>query len=94
MGPRNLVLNLRDYPAWDVTEADPSAMELHHPIHIRRDDGLIEIPLDHVDNYTIDIHWRTTPDQKLGLALSVLAVLVLLWLSLLPTAVPSLTTNH
>jgi hypothetical protein len=56
-------------------------MELHHPIHIQRDDGLIEIPLDHVDDYTIDIHWRTTPDQKLGLAISLLALLVLFWLS-------------
>ena len=81
MGPQHLVLNLRDYPAWDVTEANPSAMELHHPAHIQRDDGLVEIALDHVDNYTINIHWRNTLDQKLGLALSLIALLLLFWLS-------------
>jgi hypothetical protein len=86
-GPRDLVLNLRDYPSWDVTEADPSAMELHHPVHIPRDDGLIEIPLDHTDNYSIDIHWRTTPDQQLGLALTIIALLALLWLTFRPKLV-------
>jgi hypothetical protein len=82
--PRYLILNLRNYPNWEVTEADPSAMELHHPVRIPRDDGLIAIYLNHVDNYTIDIRWHRTWDQTLGLALSALALLALLgetWLT-------------
>jgi len=89
--PQHLVLNLRDYPAWDVTEADLTSKSPHHPPHITRDDGLIEIPLNNPNNYTIDIHWRTTPDQKLGLALSLIALLVLLWLSLRRSPTPTNT---
>jgi hypothetical protein len=77
MGPRYLILNLRDYPNWDITEADSAAMELHHPAHIPRPDGLIAIPLNHVDDYTIDITWHRTPDQTLGLALSILSIIAL-----------------
>jgi hypothetical protein len=82
MGPRKLVMNLRDYPAWDVTETDPSAEALHHPAHIQRDDGLLEILLDHTGDYTIDIRWRTTADQQLGLAASLAALLILIALLL------------
>jgi len=72
-----LILNLRDYPNWDITEANSAAMELRHPAHISRADGLIAIALDHVDNYTIDITWHRTPDQTLGLILSTVALIAL-----------------
>jgi hypothetical protein len=77
MGPRFLILNLRDYPAWDVAEADSAAMELHHSAHIQRSDGLIALALDHVDDYTIDITWHRTLDQQLGLILTTLSLLAL-----------------
>jgi hypothetical protein len=81
--PGYLILNLRDYPNWDVTEAHPSAMELHHPAHIARDDGLIAIRLDHADDCTLDIAWHRTWDQTLGLILSALALFYLTLTSLL-----------
>jgi hypothetical protein len=93
--PSNLVLHLRDYPAWNITDTTPTSTPIHPP-HIPRDDGLIEVPLT-PGTHTIDITWHTTPDQTLGLALSILALLVLLWL--LQTRPPiqnlkPLTTNH
>jgi hypothetical protein len=91
--PEHQVLNLRDYPAWDVTESDSNSKSLTHPPHTPRDDGLIEIPLDHASDYTINIQWHTTPDQQLGLALSSAALLVLLWLSLRPQA-STLPSDH
>ena len=76
-GPRYLILNLRDYPNWQVTEADSAAMELHYPTHITRPDGLIAISLNHVGDYTIDVTWHRTLDQQLGLALTTLSLIVL-----------------
>jgi len=77
LGPRYLILNLRDYPNWEITEADSAAMELHHPIHIPRPDGLIAFALDHVDDYTIDITWHRTLDQTVGLTLTTLSLIAL-----------------
>jgi hypothetical protein len=77
MGPRYLILNLRDYPAWDITEANSAAMELHQAAHIPRPDGLIAIALNHVDDYTIDITWHRTLDQTLGLTLSAVSLIAL-----------------
>ena len=72
-----LILNLRDYPSWDITEADSTATKPDHPSHFLRTDGLIAIALNHADDYTIDITWRRTLDQTLGLILSTLALLAL-----------------
>ena len=72
-----LVLNLRDYPNWDITETDPTSMERYHPAHNQRDDGLIALTLWYGSDYTIDITWHRTPDQTLGLAISALALVVL-----------------
>jgi hypothetical protein len=72
-----LILNLRDYPAWEVAETDSNSLELDHPPHIQRDDGLIAIPLYYPADYKIDITWRSTLDQQLGLALSFFALILL-----------------
>ena len=73
--PQTLILNLRDYPAWDIAVNNPPQMDPDHPRHIQRDDGLIAIPLRAGDN-TIDITWRRTADQQLGLLISVLAACI------------------
>ena len=78
--PETLVLNLRDYPAWQINLNQPHEMDVDHPRHISRDDGLLSIPLP-AGPSTIDIHWHTTPDQQLGLILSLVALLLLFWLS-------------
>ncbi len=70
--PQTLILNLRDYAAWDVVVATPYQVAPDRPRHIQRDDGLIAIPLRAGDN-TIAITWRHTLDQQLGLLISVLA---------------------
>jgi hypothetical protein len=77
-----LILNLRDYPNWDITtttldarrqiQLSPSAQD-----HITRPDGLIAIALNHVDDYTIDITWHRTLDQQLGLILTTLSLIAL-----------------
>jgi len=72
-----LILNLRDYPNWDINTTPKLSPSAQDPTHIPRPDGLIAISLNHVDDYTIDIHWRRTPDQQLGLALTALALITL-----------------
>jgi hypothetical protein len=72
-----LILNLRDYPAWQITTTPKLSPPAHDPAHIPRHDGLIAIALDHVDDYTIDITWHRTLDQQLGLTLSTLSLLAL-----------------
>ena len=70
--PEDLILNLRDYPAWRIylNGALDSARE-------QRDDGLIAFPVP-TGVSTIDIRYARTPDQTLGDATSLLALLVLL----------------
>jgi hypothetical protein len=70
--PQTLILNLRDYPAWDVVVITPHQVAPDRPQHIQRDDGLIAIPLRAGDN-TIHITWHRSLDQQLGLLTSVLA---------------------
>jgi hypothetical protein len=72
-----LILNLRDYPNWDITETDPNGMERYHPAHNLRNDGLVALTLWYGSDYTLDITWRRTLDQTLGLVLSTLALLAL-----------------
>ena len=72
-----LILNLRDYPNWDITETDPNSMESYHPAHNTRDDGLTALTLWYPSDYSIDIRWRTTRDQMLGWAISGCGLLAL-----------------
>ncbi|MGI4830088.1 MAG: hypothetical protein ACRYFU_18090 [Janthinobacterium lividum] len=74
--PANLVLNLRDYPAWHVTVNDDT-----HPVHLQRDDGLLALALP-AGNNIVDIRWRTLPDMWAGDGLSVVALLTAGWLRL------------
>jgi uncharacterized membrane protein len=69
----DLILNLRDYPAWRVSrngERDPAREQ--------RDDGLIAIPIP-AGPSSIDIVYASTPDQTLGGAISLLAVPIFLF---------------
>jgi hypothetical protein len=71
--PEDLILNLRDYPAWRITLNGTPITD-----HIQRDDGLIALPIP-VGPSTIDIHYAQTLDQILGDIISItsLALLVL-----------------
>jgi hypothetical protein len=66
--PEYLILNLRDYPNWQVTRN-----QTEHPAHIQRDDGLLAIALP-AGSSTIDITWHTGADRELGTAISLLAL--------------------
>jgi hypothetical protein len=76
--PGYLILNLREYPNWDVTIADECSMERNHPPHINRDDGLIAVPIYCGAQHDIDISWHRTLDQTLGLFTSALALIALI----------------
>jgi hypothetical protein len=72
--PSLLVLNLRDYPDWQVTNTDENSLHIDHPRHISRNDGLIAIAVA-AGQSTIDITWRRTLDEQLGLTLSALSLI-------------------
>jgi hypothetical protein len=78
--PGFLILNLRDYPSWDVTTVDPNRMELQRPEHMQRDDGLISLRLDYAANYTIDITYTQSVDQTLGNMISLVTLAILLFM--------------
>ena len=63
----DLVLNLRDYPAWVVTVNGTA------PPHLQRDDGLIAIPLP-AGSDDVAVHWRRLPDVWMGDGLSLCAL--------------------
>ncbi len=72
--PEELVLNLRDYPAWQVMVNGNA-----HPERLGRDDGLLALALP-AGNDTVDIRWRSLPDEWAGGVLSALSVAVAGWL--------------
>jgi hypothetical protein len=74
--PETLVLNLRDYPNWDVTGCGENTMECKHYPEPPRDDGLLAMQLPRGER-TIHITWHRTPDQTLGIDISVLAAFAL-----------------
>jgi hypothetical protein len=74
--PEDIILNLRDYPAWRITLNGTAITD-----HLQRDDGLIAFPIP-VSPSTIDIDYIQTPDQTLGDILSVLSLALLLFLLL------------
>lgn len=69
--PRILILNLRDFPAWQVFRNGTLIT-----YHLRRDDGLLAIPLP-PGTSTIDIRWHRTWDEWLGDSISLVALLLL-----------------
>jgi len=69
----DLILNLRDYPAWRITLNGALAP---HPAE--RPDGLIVVPIP-AGPSTIDIRYAHTFDQTLGDAVTVLALAVCLF---------------
>ena len=74
--PSLLILNLRDYPNWQVTDIDDRFLSIDHPPHIARNDGLIAIAVA-AGHSIIDITWRRTLDEQLGMALSALSLIAL-----------------
>lgn len=74
--PAELVVNLRDYPAWQVSVNGDA-----HPIRLDRDDGLLALALPAGED-TVDVHWRTLPDVWAGDALSGVALLAVAGLRL------------
>ena len=70
--PEDLILNLRDYPAWHITD-NGSLLTTRD----QRDDGLIAIPIP-AGPSRIAITYARTPDQTLGNTISLLAVVTLL----------------
>ncbi len=72
--PAFLILNLRDYPAWRIFRNGHLDADRE-----QRDDGLIALDLP-AGRSTIDIRYARTTDQTLGDAVTLLALLILLWL--------------
>ncbi len=69
--PEFVILNRRDYPAWQVTLN--GSVVPHGP---RRDDGLLSLALPAGHNH-LDLHYAHTPDQTAGNSLSLLALFTL-----------------
>jgi hypothetical protein len=69
--PEILILNLRDFPTWQVFRNGTLITQ-----HLQRDDGLLAIALP-AGASVIDVRWHRTGDQVLGNVLSLLALVVL-----------------
>ena len=76
-----LILNLRDYPNWQVSTGCPTCIFFKILPHNPRDDGLIALPLASPGDYPITIAWRTSRDQQLGDLITALALIALAWTS-------------
>ncbi|HZQ42960.1 MAG TPA: hypothetical protein VFA99_06890 [Acidobacteriaceae bacterium] len=66
--PEILVLNLRDFPEWQVFRNGTLLAN-----HLERDDGLLAIAVP-AGGSTIDVRWHRTWDEWLGDAISLLAL--------------------
>lgn len=71
--PQALVLNLRAYPAWEVTRTGPDSLSLEHPEILPRDDGLLAVDLP-AGRSLVEVRWTRTPDHLAGEALSLLGL--------------------
>ena len=69
--PEDIILNLRDYPAWRITVNGSPVTN-----HIQRDDGLIALPIS-AGPSTVDINYAQMPDQTLGDLVTVIALITL-----------------
>ena len=68
----DLILNLRDYPAWQIQlDGETDVQRFDRP------DGLIALPIP-AGTSTLDIHYTVTTDQTLGDAITLLAVALLI----------------
>lgn len=65
------VLRLMDYPAWRVTRNGANVTP------VRRSDGWMAVPIGAGDQ-VVDVRWRTTEDQWIGILVSAGALLVIL----------------
>jgi len=72
--PEDLILNLRDYPAWRITR-NGIPITTHNQQN-QRDDGLIAIPIP-AGPSTIDITYTQTLDQTIGDAISLFSLALL-----------------
>jgi len=73
--PKVLILNLRDYPAWQI-HLNGTLVTARN----QREDGLLAIPIPAGPD-RIDITYARTPDQTIGDAISAVALLTLLLFS-------------
>ena len=73
--PEDLILNLRDYPAWQVTVNGHLQAK-----HLERDDGLLGLALPAGQN-TVNVRWRTLPDAWAGEALTTVSLIGAGWLA-------------
>jgi hypothetical protein len=67
----DLILNLRDYPAWHITRNGTLVTA-----RLQRDDGLIAFPIPS-GSVTINITYADTTDQTLGNIITTIALIVL-----------------
>jgi hypothetical protein len=74
----NLVLNLRDYPAWHITRIGDGMEVTRVTRRPDRPDGLIVVPLP-AGPSTIDIRYTLAPDQIAGDAVTLVALPMLLF---------------
>jgi hypothetical protein len=78
--PANLILNLRDYPAWRITLNGTLITT-----HLDRDDGLIALPIPSGPS-TIDITYAQTVDQTVADIIAMVSLALLIFFVLrLPT---------
>jgi hypothetical protein len=71
--PEDLILNLRDYPAWQVTVNGAPATRLS------REDGLMAIAVP-AGKSTVEVRWQLLPDVWVGDVVSVCALALSGWL--------------
>lgn len=80
-GPEALILNLRDYPAWQITRRSEGMQVTNVKHALQRDDGLLAIELPQGQS-TIDITWHRTADEHLGLVVTAISCLLFAALTL------------
>jgi hypothetical protein len=70
--PEDIILNLRDYPAWRITLNGTPVTTRGHRV-----DGLIALPIP-AGSSTIDIAYAHTPDQTIGTIITAISLALLL----------------
>ena len=70
--PQTLILNLRDYPAWKITNNSTVITS-----RLKREDGLIAVPVP-AGASNITITYNQTTDQTIGYIITATAILVLI----------------
>jgi hypothetical protein len=71
--PQWLILNLRDYPAWNILVNGRKAT------HMQRDDGLVALSLPSGAS-DIEVRWRRLPDVWLGDGVTLCALVTFGWI--------------